>query len=102
MSSKKKKFSEIPDNIKARLKTDYINGLNTEGKDDIHLKSQIYLEISKKLSDIISQHRDFYNEKSELTESLLNLYLSKRIERSIFKCILEDNKNVWRCERWGI
>lgn len=72
--SEKKKFSEIPDNIKAKLKTDYINWLNTEGKDDIHLKSQIYLEISKKLSDIISQHRDFYNEKSELTESLLNLY----------------------------
>ena len=35
-------------------------------------------------------------------ESLLSLYLSKQIERSIFKCILEDNKNVWRCERWGI
>ena len=35
-------------------------------------------------------------------ESLLSLYLSKQIERSIFKCVLEDNKNVWRCERWGI
>ena len=35
-------------------------------------------------------------------ESLLSLYLSKRIERSIFKCVLEDNKNIWRCERWEI
>ena len=35
-------------------------------------------------------------------ESLLSLYLSKQIERSIFKCVLEDNKNVWRCERWEI
>ena len=35
-------------------------------------------------------------------ESLLSLYLSKQIERSIFKCVLEDNKNIWRCERWGI
>ena len=35
-------------------------------------------------------------------ENLLSLYSGKQIEKSIFKCILEDNKNVWRCERWEI
>lgn len=35
-------------------------------------------------------------------ENLLSLYSGKQIKKSIFKCILEDNKNVWRCERWEI
>lgn len=41
-------------------------------------------------------------EASQFYESLLGLYSGKWIERSIFKCILEDNRNVWRCERWEI
>ena len=35
-------------------------------------------------------------------ESLLSLYSGKQIKKSIFKCVLDNNKNVWRCERWEI
>ena len=35
-------------------------------------------------------------------ENLLSLYSGKQIKKSIFKCVLDNNKNVWRCERWEI
>lgn len=70
----KKKFSDIQDNIKAKLQTDYINWINTEGKDDIHLKSQIYQQTSRILSDVILEHSNYYDTDTEWIKSLNTLY----------------------------
>lgn len=71
----KKSFETIPEKEREELKKKYTIWLETEAKDDIHSKAEMFEEILHKFSKVISEHKSHIETNNdEITQHLSNYY----------------------------
>lgn len=71
----KKSFETIPEKEREELKKKYTIWLETEAKDDIHSKAEMFEEILHKFSKVISEHKGHIETNNdEITQHLSHYY----------------------------